>query len=65
VSRERAASLNGLLGLPTAIVRAIAPSALAVLWTLRGDYQFGLGVLTAIGVIAVASFWVAQRRAMR
>jgi predicted MFS family arabinose efflux permease len=65
VSRERAASLNGLLGLPTAIVRAIAPSALAVLWTLRGDYQFGLGVLTAIGVIAVASFWIAQRRAIR
>jgi MFS family permease len=64
VSRERAASLNGLLGLPTAIVRALAPSALAVLWTLSGDYRFGLGVMTAVSVIAVVSFWVAQRRAL-
>jgi MFS family permease len=65
VSRERAASLNGMLGLPTAVARAIAPSALAVLWTISGNYQLGLSVLTAIGVVAVISFWLAQRKALR
>jgi MFS family permease len=64
VSRERAASLNGMLGLPTAIARAIAPSALAALWTISGNYQLGLIVLTTVGVIAVISFWQAQRKAL-
>ncbi len=65
VSRERAASLNGLIGLPTAIVRALAPSALALMWTWSGNYRFGLGVLSLAGVVAVAVFWLAQRNAMR
>jgi MFS family permease len=63
VSRERAASLNGLLGLPTAIVRAIAPSMLALLWTITGNYQLGLSILTVIGAVAVVAFWLAQKRA--
>ncbi len=65
VSRERAASLNGLLGFPTAIARAAAPSLLAALWTINGNYVLGLSVLTASGAIAVIAFWVAQRRALR
>ncbi len=64
VSRERTASLNGLLGVPTAIARAVAPSLLALLWTLSGNYVLGLSLLTATGVVAVAAFWLAQRRAM-
>lgn len=63
VSRERAASLNGLLGLPTAIARAIAPSMLALLWSITGNYQLGLSVLTFIGAVAVVAFWLAQKRA--
>jgi predicted MFS family arabinose efflux permease len=64
VSRERAASLNGLLGLPTAIARAAAPSLLAALWTVGGNYVLGLSVLTAGGALAVIAFQVAQRRAL-
>jgi MFS family permease len=64
VSRERAASLNGLLGLPTAIMRAIAPSLLAALWTITGNYVLGLALLTAAGAVAVIAFWVAQQRAL-
>lgn len=64
VSRERTASLNGLLGFPTAIMRAAAPSLLALLWTITGNYVLGLSLLTATGVIAVVAFWIAQRRAM-
>ena len=64
VSRERAASLNGLLGLPTAIARAIAPSMLAALWVATGNYTVGLAVLCALAVLAVFAFWFAQRRAL-
>ncbi len=64
VSRERAASLNGLLGIPTAIARAVAPSMLAVLWTTTSNYLLGLAVLCALGTLAVIAFWLAQRRAL-
>jgi MFS family permease len=64
VSRERAASLNGLLGLPTAIARAAAPSLLAVMWAATSNYLLGLAVLCALGAVAVVAFWFAQRRAL-
>lgn len=64
VSRERAASLNGLLGFPTAIARAVAPSMLAALWAATGNYILGLSVLCALAASAVVAFWVAQRRAL-
>ena len=64
VSRERAASLNGLLGLPTAISRAVAPSVLAALWAVSGSYLAGLWALSAMGAVAVIAFWFAQRRAL-
>lgn len=62
VSRERAASLNGLLGTPTAIARALAPSAIAALWSIHGNYILGLSILCALGVFATAAFWMAQFR---
>jgi MFS family permease len=64
VSRERAASLNGLLGFPTAIARAIAPSMLAALWVATGNYTMGMSVLCALAALAVIAFWFAQRRAL-
>jgi MFS family permease len=65
VSRDRAASLNGLLGAPTAIARAVAPSMLAALWAATGNYTLGMYVLTALAALAVVAFWVAQLRALR
>ena len=64
VSRERAASLNGLLGFPTAISRAVAPSMLAALWVASGNYTLGVSVLCALGALAVIAFWLAQRRVL-
>ncbi len=64
VSRERAASLNGLLGLPTAVMRALGPSLLAALWTITGNYTLGLTLLAILGCAAVGAFWLAQRRAL-
>ncbi|MGL4234153.1 MAG: MFS transporter, partial [Casimicrobium sp.] len=65
VSRERAASLNGLLGLPTAIMRAIAPSLLAFVWSERQGYSLGIAGLTVVGALAVVCFWVAQTQSMK
>ena len=62
VSRERAASLNGLLGTPTAIARALAPSAIAALWAVSGSYILGLSILCSLGVLATIAFWMAQFR---
>ena len=64
VSRDRAASLNGLLGFPTAIARAVAPSMLAGLWAASGNYLMGLSLLCALAAFAVIAFWWAQRRAL-
>lgn len=64
VSRDRAASLNGVLGFPTAIARAVAPSMLAALWTTTGNYLMGLAVLCTLAALAVIAFWFAQRRAL-
>jgi predicted MFS family arabinose efflux permease len=64
VSRDRAASLNGLLGVPNAIARAAAPSLLAMLWTAGGNYQMGIVAMCITSILAVAAFWIAQRRAL-
>jgi len=64
VSRDRAASLNGLLGVPNAIARAAAPSLLAMLWTAGGNYKMGIVAMCAASILAVAAFWMAQRRAL-
>lgn len=64
VSRERAASLNGLLGLPNAVARASAPSLLAAAWAVNSNYQIGLIALCVLSLLAVAAFWLAQRLAL-
>ena len=64
VSREHVASLNGALGLPTALARAVAPWLLGVLWTRDAGYRYGLAVLLAGSVLAVIALLMAQRRAL-
>ena len=64
VNREHVASLNGALGLPQAISRAVAPLLLGVLWTRDAGYRWGLVVLFAVGVVsAIALVW-AQKRSL-
>ena len=64
VSRDHVASLNGALGLPTALARAVAPWLLGVLWTQDAGYRYGLAVLLASSVVAVVALLLAQRRAL-
>jgi hypothetical protein len=64
VSREHVASLNGALGLPTALARAVSPWLLGVMWTKDAGYRNGLAVLLAGSIVAVVALLLAQRRAL-
>ncbi|MDP2064895.1 MAG: MFS transporter [Burkholderiaceae bacterium] len=61
VDRDHVASLNGALGLPSALARALAPWMMGVLWQPQTGYALGLWLLVAAGVMAVGALWLAQR----
>jgi len=64
VNRDHVASLNGALGVPTAVARALAPLGLGVLWSPAGGYTAGLWVLLVMSVSAVLALLLAQRRSL-
>lgn len=64
VSRDHVASLNGALGLPSALARAVAPFMLGLLWSAESGYVAGLWVLLAMSVAAVLALALAQRKAL-
>jgi MFS family permease len=65
VNRDHVASLNGALGLPSALARAVAPWLLGLLWTQQAGYGRGLWLLLALSVVAVLALLLAQRKALR
>jgi MFS family permease len=64
VSREHVASLNGAMGVPTAVARAVGLMLLGVLWTREAGYRWGLALLLAVGVLCALALVLAQRRAL-
>lgn len=64
VNRAHVASLNGALGLPQALARAVAPLLLGVLWTREAGYRWGLLALLAVGLVAALALVLAQRRSL-
>jgi MFS family permease len=64
VNREHVASLNGALGVPTAVARAVAPVVLGVLWTQQAGYRWGLAVLLVVAIVSVLALVMAQRRSL-
>jgi MFS family permease len=64
VNREHVASLNGALGVPTAVARAVAPVVLGVLWTQQAGYRWGLAVLLVVAIVSVLALVLAQRRSL-
>jgi hypothetical protein len=58
------ASLNGALGLPAALARAVAPFLLGLLWSPEAGYVLGLWLLLAMSVTAVLALYLAQRKAL-
>jgi MFS family permease len=65
VSRDHVASLNGALGLPSAVARALAPLALGLLWTREAGYRWGVALLLVVAIVSVVALWLAQRRSLR
>jgi len=65
VSRPLNASLNGALGVPMALARATAPWLMGVLWSAEVGYRWGLGLMTALGLLAISALWWAQSHARR
>jgi hypothetical protein len=63
VNREHAASLNGALGLPTALGRALTPWLLGVWWSPSVGYRYGLWYLVAACVVAMSALVGAQHLA--
>jgi len=65
VSREHVASLNGALGFPGAIARALMPWLVGALWTQQAGYTYGLWLLLASSVVATIALVLAQRIALQ
>jgi MFS family permease len=65
VSRAHVASLNGALGLPSAIARGLAPLAIGALWGLSNSYHWGVALLVLISLCSASAFWAAQVLARR
>jgi MFS family permease len=64
VNREHVASLNGALGVPTAVARAVSPALLGLLWNPEVGYTWGLWLLLAMSVAAALALLLAQRKAL-
>lgn len=65
VNRQHVAALNGALGLPSAIARALAPAAVGSLWSVSQGYSGGVALLLATSFVGCGAFALAQRLALR
>ncbi len=63
VSRDHVASLNGALGVPLALARAVAPLALGWMWSAPVGYGHGLWALLIAALVGVAALAWAQQHA--
>jgi MFS family permease len=63
VNRQHVAALNGALGLPSAMARALAPAAVGSLWGVSQGYGWGVALLLLLSVMGGCAFAVAQRLA--
>jgi MFS family permease len=64
VNREHVASLNGALGVPQAVSRAVAPLLLGVLWSQQAGYRWGLLVLLIVSAVCALCLALAQKRSL-
>jgi hypothetical protein len=64
VNRDHVAALNGALGLPQALSRAVAPLVLGLLWTPQAGYRWGLAVLLAVSAVSALALVLAQKRSL-
>jgi MFS family permease len=60
VSRAHVGQLNGLLGMPIALARAVAPLTLGLLWSPQHGYTLALWCLLLASLLGTAALWAAQ-----
>jgi hypothetical protein len=65
VSRKAYGAINGAITTPMRFVQALAPVAVAWLWTLGGSYDLAIAAILAATVLQAAGFWVAALMARR
>lgn len=65
VDRQHVASLNGMLGLPQAIGRAVTPALVGALWGLSQNYQWGVVALFLGSLLSCGAFAWAQHLSLR
>lgn len=66
LTTESYGALNGLLGVPSTLAKALAPLGAAWLWALAGGYDAVLIAGIACSALVAVSFWAARGRpAMR
>lgn len=64
VSHRNVAALNGALGFPSAVGRAVAPLALGLAWSAQLGYTLGVAGLLAASALNAVVFAAAQRHAL-
>jgi len=64
VSAAHVGALNGVLGLPQALVCSAAPLVVGLLWLPARGYTLGLLLLLTLALLGVAMLYSAQRRAL-
>jgi predicted MFS family arabinose efflux permease len=62
VTKEAYGELNGILNVPAALARALAPVAAAALWSTTRSYDGVLVAVLATAAVAAAGFWAAALR---
>jgi len=60
VSRAHVATLNGAMGLPNALSRALAPWLMGLLWSPAAGYALGLWLMLAASLVSALALWGAQ-----
>jgi hypothetical protein len=65
VSCRAYGAINGAITTPMRFVQALAPVAVAWLWTLGGSYDLAIAAILAATVLQAAGFWVAALMARR
>lgn len=64
VSRDNIAALNGALGVPTAVGRALMPWLMGALWTAQAGYAVGLWLVLGLALVGALALALAQRIAL-
>ena len=65
VDRDHVATLNGAIGVPTALARAAAPLLMGLLWSQQAGYSRGLWLMLGLSLLGVAALALAQELARR